>query len=1120
MPVVVSDLVATLSVDISRLKPGLEQAKQAFEAMGGSARQSGSGLQQVTGFERALAAETARLTALMAGQSRTAADVAAKYTTLSAAEQAHLVALKQQSAATLAATAAAAKQAKALELEKVSLVEFGEATMKAGRALTELAVPFELIGVGAFEFGEKVKGAMNSIRAQTGATGPALEKLGDSFRQVAARVPQDMDTVGKAVATLAQRTHLTGQALTDASVQFLNLSRITGTEVNPLIVESTKIFAQWGIQTKDQKEALDQLNRAHEATGIGVEELQAKILQFGPALKLAGLSLQDSEAILGSFSQHGIDTQKVMAGLNTVLSKWAKEGIKDGHQALSNLLGAVQKAPSYFAALKVATDAGFMGRSAPAFVNAVRTQGFEYQKFLDIILNGKETINKAGQDTLTIGNEFKMLGTKIGLAALPLGEFIAKELHGLGTKIDEEIPKLKAFGDTFKNQKDGVKNGELALIAFIGLSGPTLLIIGKVVKSVGEIGLAFKGLGPFIEKAGAAVDAAFASRAAAAAASLAVLQIAAIVAVTGFITAYLTNFDGLTDRLKSGWKGLWGDLVELSRSSWDDILLDQVRGWDKIVEYAKAGAQRLGLIATPKLPAGSLSDSGGGGDLGAGAGFIGPPVPKGGPAKPGLRPGHGAPPTAGGGHKETPFEKEEASFLNELAGARERYAVLLAGEGNIAGQVAARFHLLSTAQREQLVNVLQHTKALEKHNAEQQKFHDALAAVNAEIKDLNTYSGVKQVMNKFPGINEAQARVLMNAQATRDRAMQAKQDSEDAERAIKDTFKGEKDAVDAAQRSYLSLYATRKFGANNRESLALETAQQKLIDQLSVWKKAEDALVQSQKAQEQFEQGQLGVLGQLQAAAKQVADRSAELHGKTQQNVAAMDLLNTAIGTGNPLFIQWAQTIKAASDANDVFAAKLKDDAKQQSAFEKAMRQTATFMNSEFDKAFKSLAKGGAKDFFKNMLADLDQFLIDWAAKIAQALFGAAGVDTGPGGQGSGSAKNATTGLLGGLAGLVGGLFGGGSGDIPVPDMLTGKAMGGDVLSGRPVLVGERGPEMFIPPTSGRIASNKEMQSQRGDTHIHFNITTPDVQSFRKSQRQIMSDAHLSAESHRLRSGG
>jgi hypothetical protein len=61
---------------------------------------------------------------------------------------------------------------------------------------------------------------------------------------------------------------------------------------------------------------------------------------------------------------------------------------------------------------------------------------------------------------------------------------------------------------------------------------------------------------------------------------------------------------------------------------------------------------------------------------------------------------------------------------------------------------------------------------------------------------------------------------------------------------------------------------------------------------------------------------------------------------------------------------------------------------------------------------------------------------------------------------------------------------------------------------------------MFIPPTSGRIASNKEMQSQRGDTHIHFNITTPDVQSFRKSQRQLFSDAHLAAEAHRARSGG
>jgi hypothetical protein len=51
-----------------------------------------------------------------------------------------------------------------------------------------------------------------------------------------------------------------------------------------------------------------------------------------------------------------------------------------------------------------------------------------------------------------------------------------------------------------------------------------------------------------------------------------------------------------------------------------------------------------------------------------------------------------------------------------------------------------------------------------------------------------------------------------------------------------------------------------------------------------------------------------------------------------------------------------------------------------------------------------------------------------------------------------------------GIAGLVGGLFGGG-----------GKAAGGPVQKGVPVPVGERGIEVFVPPSNGNIVPNNRL---------------------------------------------
>ena len=63
-------------------------------------------------------------------------------------------------------------------------------------------------------------------------------------------------------------------------------------------------------------------------------------------------------------------------------------------------------------------------------------------------------------------------------------------------------------------------------------------------------------------------------------------------------------------------------------------------------------------------------------------------------------------------------------------------------------------------------------------------------------------------------------------------------------------------------------------------------------------------------------------------------------------------------------------------------------------------------------------------------------------------------------------------------------------------DKITGKAIGGPVMAGRPYMVGERGPELFTPDSSGKITSNHNIRSALsqgtptggGQTiHIHVN---------------------------------
>jgi tape measure domain-containing protein len=73
------------------------------------------------------------------------------------------------------------------------------------------------------------------------------------------------------------------------------------------------------------------------------------------------------------------------------------------------------------------------------------------------------------------------------------------------------------------------------------------------------------------------------------------------------------------------------------------------------------------------------------------------------------------------------------------------------------------------------------------------------------------------------------------------------------------------------------------------------------------------------------------------------------------------------------------------------------------------------------------------------------------------------------------------------ISGLTGGIGGGGSGFDPWTGLrtLTGRAVGGPVSKGRPYMVGENGPELFIPSAAGKVASNQNMGGMGGAV---FNI--------------------------------
>lgn len=142
--------------------------------------------------------------------------------------------------------------------------------------------------------------------------------------------------------------------------------------------------------------------------------------------------------------------------------------------------------------------------------------------------------------------------------------------------------------------------------------------------------------------------------------------------------------------------------------------------------------------------------------------------------------------------------------------------------------------------------------------------------------------------------------------------------------------------------------------------------------------------------------------------------------------------------------------------------------------------QAASRMSSAFER-FARTGKLSFSDLRDVAVAALNDIVNSAVRAGLDQLFGGGG----GGGFGGGG---------GGLGGFFSGLFG---------SLFPGRATGGPVAPGRAYMVGERGPELFVPAVSGRVLPSGTQPPARV-VNIAVNVTAPgEPAALRRSAGQI-----------------
>jgi len=168
---------------------------------------------------------------------------------------------------------------------------------------------------------------------------------------------------------------------------------------------------------------------------------------------------------------------------------------------------------------------------------------------------------------------------------------------------------------------------------------------------------------------------------------------------------------------------------------------------------------------------------------------------------------------------------------------------------------------------------------------------------------------------------------------------------------------------------------------------------------------------------------------------------------------------------------QWAQAQDALAGQMERVE-KLLADEQNAAAFE-ALGVGLKELVGEFERldgVIENQLSGAIKDFVETGTADMKKLGQSILNEVIQSMLKALVL------------KPLLTGLGGMFGGKAGGLFSGLGGAMGLPS-IPGKALGGPVTGKRAYLVGEKGPELFIPPRSGTIIdANKTAAALAADT--------------------------------------
>ncbi len=462
----------------------------------------------------------------------------------------------------------------------------GTKLQSVGGKLTKgLTLPIVAAGTGAILMAKNFDDSMRKVKAtmgdSLGATTAEAEKnfkaLRDEAQRLGATTAFSASDAAGAMEVLALQGWETNQIM-EGTGPILNAASAGGLELAHAAEIVAGNLAAFSLDADKAEWAADMLQVTSSGSATSMAELGEALVTAGGTAANAGMTLDQTNAILGTFSNTGLKGSRAGTTFNAMLRD-LKDGAEDGKVSfgefdveLYNADGTMRDMTSVLedmennmegmtTAQKDAAIASVFGSAAQQGVNTILGQGVDtVRDFEEAMKNGAGASQKAADEMEGgIGGSFRSLNSALEGLAIAFGDVLAPYVQ----KIADKIADLLGW---FTNLSDEMKKKIVVIGAIVAAIGPLITFLGTVIIVISKVIGAFAMLSPPILIAIAAIGAIIA---------IGVALAANWDAVKAKAIQVFGHFQPLLDTVKGAFQNLVdsvGPIMESLKTLWQSLI--------------------------------------------------------------------------------------------------------------------------------------------------------------------------------------------------------------------------------------------------------------------------------------------------------------------------------------------------------------------------------------------------------------------------------------------------------------------------------------------------------------------------------------------------------------------